>query len=290
MKKNKKKSQTDWKEILGNEKLISSAVNYGMSALIQNKPELKKYKTYFERHIDQSKINDKLREIRDEVDGSGSYLHSGKTRTEKEKLFYKDIADYVASGNLLDKRGQKILLKKEGLEAKAKSGFFKGFFAKRQLKGEEYLDNTVEAFQDLYALFKSGEYSERMPELEKAVQTVNDMGFLNPAVEILKDYGLINNHRYSLMKKAVENKTKESVNDMREGIEKYLGLKEAAVIVIGLVGALMVFTSVNMTGGVIGVLGSQNIKVIGAFLCLVALGSFLMIIKKKNRLKTLKNK
>lgn len=288
--KNKKKSQADWEAVLGNEKLITSAVNYGMSQLMRNKPELKKYKSYFERHIDQSKINDKLKEIRNEVNGGGNYLNSSKSRKEKEKLFADDIADYVASGNLLDKRGQKILLKKEGLEAKAKSGFFKGFFAKRELKGETYLHNTIEAFQDLYALFKSGEYNEKMPELEKAVQTVNDMGFLNPAVEILKDYGLINNNKYRLIKKAVVNKTKESVNEMQEGIEKYLGLKEAAIIIVGLIGALIVFTSVNMTGGVIGTLGSQNIKVVGAFLCLIALGSFLMIIKKKNRLKTFKNK
>jgi hypothetical protein len=289
MVKKRKDSEADWKRILNNEALIGSAVTYGMSALMKSKPELKKYQHYLERHIDNSRINDKLKEIRKEMNESGNYLTSVMTRTEKEKLFVEDIAKYVTSGGLLDERGKKILLKKEGLEKKAESGFFKGFFAKRELKGEKYLDNTIEAFQDLYALFKSGDYKERMPELEKAVQTVNDMGFLNPAIEILKDYGLINKNKYSLLKKAVVNKTRESVDDVTQGIEKYLVVKEAAVIAAGLIGALMVFTSTNMTGGVIGVLGSQNIKAIGACLCLIALGSFLMIIKKRNKLKTFKN-
>jgi hypothetical protein len=289
----RKRVEIQGRSILNNKKLIEYGMNEGLSVLLENNPHLKKYQNYLEKHIDQSRIKTKLSQLNEEMSsgGGGNYLTSAKKYEEKEKLFVEDIANYVSSGELLDERGKKLLLKRGGLEEKAKStNPFTKFFAKRELKGEKYLENTIDAFQDLYSIFSSGDYAKRMPEIAEATQTVNDMGFLKPAIEILKDYGLMNNNKYKILKKAINEKTREGVETATKGIENYLSLKQAAIIVMGFIGAFIVFTSVTITGGVIGTLNTQSIKFAGALLCLIALILFLMVTKKKNKLKTFKNR
>jgi hypothetical protein len=262
------------------EEIINSAVEYGLGVLAENHPLFPQ--EYIQGHINTRALKEKMGNISNELKKETSL-----SPEQRREYLHRELADYIAEGGAFDKRAKKAVLVKNGLEEKASKWY--NFKAKRKLEGEKKFEDTIEAFRDLYSLFKTGDYAQRMPELAQAVQEVYNNGFFDPAMDILNSYGLINTKKYDLIKKSIRIKTKNTSEAVVQGIEHYF-YPEAAIVIMGLVGALMVFTSVNMTGGVIGVLGSQNIKVIGAFLCLVALGSFLMIIKKKNRLKTLKNK
>jgi len=273
--------------ILADKKFLPGVQDYAIHSILERNPQLQKNESYIEKNIDQSRLYEGIKRLSE----SDFMKANFKTFDEKKEYFRKGLADYISTGGAFNDRAKEVILRKSALEEKAGSGFLKGFFARRTLKGEKYLENTVEAFQDLYSLLKTGDYAERMPEFEKAAKTINDMGFLSPAVDILKSYNLINGPKYFLLKRSIRKATEESVQNTIGGIEKYITQK-AAAIVVGLIGALMVFTSVNMTGGVIGALGSNSIKIIGAILFFVALIVFLKIskISKKKNSKIIKIK
>jgi len=153
-------------------------------------------------------------------------------------------------------------------------------FARRKLKGEKYLDNVMASFQDLYTLFKNGDYAQRMPELTKAVTTVNDMGFLDPAVDILNSYGLIDDRKYNTLKGSIRKRTKESVETAVKGIGSYASgqaYQKAAAFILGIFGVVTLLASgTGITGNVIGNLSNSSFSLIGGGFVLVAVILFFM--------------
>jgi putative component of toxin-antitoxin plasmid stabilization module len=114
------------------------------------------------------------------------------------------------------------------------------------------LDNVVEAFQDLYDLFKTGNYAERMPEVANAVTTVYDLGFLDPAVDVLKHYGLIDRRKHNMIKRNIRERTEDEVQNVEKGIEKYASYQNAASYVLIFIGAVLILNSLSgITGFVI---------------------------------------
>ncbi|MDP7521185.1 MAG: hypothetical protein QF567_03040 [Candidatus Pacearchaeota archaeon] len=257
--------------------IINSAIQEGISEIIEHHPKFKENQEYIARHIDNKRLNKKVGEIYKNIEKNQEQL----SHEERITYLYKELTNYVASGSAFDDLGKEVILKK-GLEEKAKSGFFRGFGARRELKGEKYLDNVVESFQDLYALFKKGDYAQRMPELAKAVTTVYDMNFLDPAVDILKHYGLIDKQKYNLMKKSIRQKTTKEAGNIVGGIEKYLTPQKVAVSILGIFGVgLLISSGMNITGGVIGNLSSGTTGLIGGFLFLISLALFFKGSKRK---------
>lgn len=265
------------KKRVNESQIINSAIEEGVNIITEHHPRFKENQEYILRHIDNKKLNTKVKEIYEKV--------RDKQLSDEKKLEYvhTELTDYVATGSAFDEAGKEIILK-NGLEEKAQSGFFKGLFAKRTLGGEKYLDNTIEAFQDLYTLFKTGDYAQRMPEVAEAVTTVHDMGFLDSAITSLKHYGVIDKRNYGALKKSVIKRAKQGAQEVVGGIEKYATYQKAAASVLGIFGiGLLILSGVKMTGAVIGNFSSGITGLIGGFLILISLILFLKSFKKKTR-------
>lgn len=259
--------------------VINKGVGFGISSLVKAHPRFKGYESYLNNHLDRRKIGLVIDE---------AYHSFGGKDLKKEKkleILYKEVANYVSSGFALDEEAGKILLKK-GLEEKAEESIVnlwkipRTIGARRRLKGEKYLDRTLAAFNELYEVFKQGDYSKKMPDIAESLETVKDMGFLAPAKEILMERKIISNKDYNQITKSIDYTTRKSVENVIGGIKKYSGYKIAAFI-LGILGifSLVVSNISNVTGAVVGNSGSSE-SIIGILLLIVSLGLFLFIRKK----------
>lgn len=236
-KKNQKESKSDY---------IDSAIQTGINSLIKSHPRFANFQPYLMEHIDEERIKEKIYNLHEEA-------KEKKLEGKEAKYFIgKNLANYVASGEMIDEKGKKVILK-NSLEEKA--GFFHKLFHKPKSNGEEYLDNTMEAFQDLYALFKSGDYAKRMPELTESVATLHDMQFLDPAVDVLKSHGLIDDKKYNFLKENIYKKVGEEYGKVVSGIEKRIipgAYQKIAASIFLIFGAFLLITNISITGAVIG--------------------------------------
>ncbi len=270
----------------GANEIINSAISEGIGEIMENHPQFKQHQEYILRHLDYNKLNEKIEDVYEHIEKKGKRWPDEK----KAEYLHKEISDYVATGAVFDEAGKEIILK-GSLEEKAKSGSLFDILslrrrkARNNLEGEKYLNDTLRAFQDLYTLFKTGDYAKRMPEVAEAVSTVYDMGFLDPAVDVLKYYGLIKDKRqYDALKNAIIERTRESREKVVSGIEAYAtgqAYKKAAAFIFGIAGILALLASgAGITGGVIGNLSNSTAGLIGVGLIITSLALF-MLKKKK---------
>lgn len=269
---------------IGVDELIARAVNEGLRAISERHPLFKYNPEFVARHVDEKKLREKINEIYD-------YVKERDGNVNSEYILEK-IANYVASGQAFDKFGKEIIIKplafKRSLEEEAQSGSLWNIISgkrrksRAELNGINYLENVAGAVQDLYSLFKTGDYAQRMPELAKAVTTVYDMGFLDPAVDILKSYGLMSDNKYALLKNNIKKKTKEGMENIGRGIEKYLlpqKIQKAAAAIIGISGLFVLGVSSlgmtgRITGNVVGNLSNFTGGIIGVGLIMIGIVLF----------------
>lgn len=242
--------------------VIDDAIEGGIEAILQQHPRFKDNQDYILGHIDRKRLKEGIGRLE-----AGIYEEEKRSKKqfsdeEKKALLYHGLANYVASGGAFDDIGKEVILK-NSLEEKAKRGWFSGLWARRILEGEKYLDKVLDAFKNLYALLKSGDYAQRMPEVAQAVTTVYDMGFLDSAVDVLKQYSLIDGRKYEMLKHSIHEKAKAYVKETEKGVEKYTQHKVAATI-FGIIGIFIILISgAGVTGAVIG--GIKG-NIIGALL------------------------
>lgn len=256
--------------------IANSAIEYGINAIIEHHPRFDR--GYLLRYIDKNRLSEKLNEIYQNL-----RQNQGLSNEKKINYLHHELANYVASGQAFNDKGKQIILK-ESLEEKAKSGFLRGFFARRELKGEKYLDRAFEFFQEMYYLAKSGEFAQRMPELTQRIMTGYELtGFIGPAANALRDYGVITSSEYRDFKKKIRRATERSVDEVRKGIVEYpMPYQKIAASILGLLGIFIIFSSkIGITGNVIGNLSNTGIGLIGGFLVLISLILFLNSFKKK---------
>lgn len=246
---NKKDTKYD-KE--GVNKEINYAVKTGIYSLMQANPLFKSNEEYILSHLDNKAIQNKIKNLYEEL--------KEKDINDNKKVDYlkSEIKKYISSGQALDEAGKGIILGKglEGKTVNSTSFFNKIFpFTKKKEQGREYLEQTISAFQDLYTLFKKNgqEYQKSMPEIDKALTTVNDMGFLIPAINVLKYYKMIDDKKYNSLKKDANKKVKESSEQVISGIERSI-TQDIAAGFFGVLGIFMLFASkMNLTGNIIGI-------------------------------------
>ena len=265
--------------------LINSSVSEGVEAIIKDHPRFKNYEDFILKHIDKKKLNHKVSEVYHRA------ISQRLPSDEAREYMHKELLNYIATGVAFDDAGKEVILKKS-LEERAGSGFFKGFFARRKLEGEKYLDNTMEAFQDLYALMQQGNHAERMPELAQPLTTIYNLGFLDPALDVLQHYGLIDKSKYHSIKKSVFERADEARKEVVKGIEKYANYQpatekhnyqKAAAIFLGIAGLMISVASKNILGATIGSAGNNFSNFVGAALVLISMIWFLKIYKIKKR-------
>jgi len=270
--KNKKRKETTQQK--RKNQLVNSAIQKGIEAIVEAHPVFRERPEYIMRRIDQRKLNEKLQTI-------GEYLEERNLPDkEKEKYIFTELANYVASGKAFDEEGKEVILKRSLQEKSRSLNPFKRFSSKRNLKGEEYLNSTIEAFQELYGLLSSGDYAQRMPEVREAVTTIYDMGFADPAVEILKYHGIVNEGWYNSIKKGIIKKTKEAREQAVSGIENLVLYQKAAAVFFGLLGSFTLLMP-RITGGAIGTLSNSKTNLIGLLTLFVSLILFLISHKNK---------
>ncbi len=254
---------------------MKSAVQNGLNMLINEHPRFAQFQDYLLRHIDQKKMREKIDEVRKRL--KDERLSDDETAYQVQK----DISDYVASGAVLDDKGQEVLLGK-GLEEKV--GFWKKLFHKPEFNGERYLDRTFSAFQDLYDLMKSGDYAKRMPELSESVSSLYNLQFLDPAIGVLKSHGLINTEKYRFLKDNVYKRAQEESSKIVGGIEKYVVPERIAASFLAVIGIVIFVSGLKINGAVIGSLTSQAnfpFGVLGFFVLLFSAILFILSSRKK---------
>ncbi len=228
---------------------LNYSVGKGIDSLIQANPLFKDQEEYILKHLDKKAVQEK---IQDAYEAAKEKNLSGRERLNYIK---SEIVKYVSSGRALDESGKEIILKK-GLEGRtAGKGFLARIFPRRKEEGLEYLEQTLSAFQDLYSLFKSNgpEYEKKMPEISKALNTINDMKFLAPAIDVLKYYKMIDDRKYRDLKGSINKKTKTSSAQVVSGIERSI-TQDIAAGIFGIVGIVMLFASrMSLTGNVAGI-------------------------------------
>ena len=128
----------EWKQ-----KGIRTSIKEGVSAIMNHHPAFSDIGNYLSKHVDKKKLYSIVENVYREL--------RRKNVPEHIRMDYlsEALSNYIAGGSVFDERGKKMLLKK-GLEAKTQGGFFKGFFARRKLEGEAYVDNVVAAFSEMY--------------------------------------------------------------------------------------------------------------------------------------------
>jgi hypothetical protein len=264
----KKKKQQDKKDP------INSAVQKGIDSIIEAHPGFANFQPYLMRHIDKNKIEEKIYEL------YGKAEEKELNKKEAEYFVSKNLTDYISSGKILDEKGKEVILK-NGLEEK--TGFLHKLFHKSN-NGEKYLDNTMEAFQDLHALFQSGEYAKKMPELTESVSILHDMQFLDPALDVLKSHGLIDDKKYRFLKENIYKKVEKEYSKVVSGIEKRIvpeAYQKVAASILLTFGAILLISNMKITGAVIGSIQHSIKGILGLTSMIISAGLFLNLSNKK---------
>ena len=266
----------------GKGELIQGALREGVELILHHHPRFRGKEGEIGQHVDPARIRHGVKNIEAYIAALEQKEKRQFTSEERAQITYNQLVTYVASGSAFDGAGKELVLR-QSLEERARKGP-RMFEARTHLKGEQYLDQVTVAFRQLYQMFKSGDYAERMPELARAVTTVYDQGFLSPAADLLRHYGLIDGKRYALLKKNIHTKVKQGVEETTRGMEQY-GIEQPAeeqlptntggkvtAVALGAVGVgTMVFSSMRFTGSAVGVsFGTTLLPLAGILLCVAA--------------------
>ncbi|MBM3233226.1 hypothetical protein FJZ18_03610 [Candidatus Pacearchaeota archaeon] len=259
--------------------LVQGAISEGIEAILQRHPRFRGMQQAVTQHVDPQRLKNGLRGIEQYIIQLESKRGKEFSDQERAQMLYNGVVNYVASGGAFDDDGKEIILRKS-LEERAKKGP-RSWEAQRELKGEQYLEKVTVAFRELYDRFKQGDYVQHMPEVAKAVTTVYNMGFLGPALDLMKQYGLIDRKRYALIKKNIIKRTERAVEETTQKMEEYssgeqpnygsAGHGRAVAAGLGLAGlGVMLFSGTRATGGVIGGSFSELLLPFSGVLLLVA--------------------
>jgi hypothetical protein len=260
------------------ENIVNSAANTAVEYLSQERPRFSK--GFIVKYLDHRAITEYAQKMI-------PYLRQGK---KSPKEIYKDIANHIASGDFLNEKGKRMILE-SGLEKEATKWVGKKG-AKELREGEEYLDEAMKAFTDVYELMKSNEdYREHMPELSKAVAALRQLGFQDATLTALKDR--LPKDKYFAAKLGMTRAARQAGDYAYRTIESYLPQTLAASI-MALVGIGVLFgTSVinkdalTLTGNVIGssnsVISSSSMLAFFFGAASLIMGVYLFIRKKPKK-------
>ncbi len=223
------------------------ATQLGISLITKAHPQFRGSEEYILNHIDKKGLEEKIEAIQKNINPNLS-------PTKINEYLTKEISDYVASGSFLDSLGQQTILGK-GLEGK--TNFLSKLFSGSKTTGQKYLTNTINAFREMYSLLKTGDYAQHMPELAQAAVTINNMGFLNSAIDTLAYHGMMSKRKYTALKKSLREGITETSKGAMGMIEQYLTPQAApatqVAAVFGIVGLLLIiFSGIELTGASIG--------------------------------------
>jgi len=247
---------------------INLGIEKGIGEIIKHHPRFKGRKNEIIEHVDKARLKERVYDIYQNL--------SKKIISEEKRREYivKELSDYISTGIALDEEGKEIIMLK-GLEERAKSGFIKGYGARKMLKGEQYLDRGLVLAHNLSYIMKSGNYANKMPEIAEAASILENMELLDPLIKAMRYSGALNEKEYNFFQNRVYEKARKSEEGIKKGIEKYI-----AASVIGILGISLIAFNSGITAAVVG-----NSKIIGGvagfILLAISISIFAIFSKKK---------
>ena len=209
--------------------VVNSSAQEAIKRIVQQHPELKSKAEYMLKHIDPRALNQHVQ----------SYLESlSETGLKPEKLMNalgRNLVDYIGSGGAFDENAQEIILGK-GMKR-----------AERQERDK--VGKVIYAFNEIYDMFKTGDYAEKMPELARAAAVIHDYGFQYSAADMLKQSGVMSLNEYRALKRAISQGVERTARKAKTHLTDYI---RRAAVVLGLVGLGFLVSSMNITAAVIG--------------------------------------
>ena len=215
----------------------------------------------------------------------GPYLSKGELSPEEA---YDYLASHIVSGDFLTENGKEMILNKSLEDEARKWGGFskKGRQAKRVLKGEEYLDEAMSAFREIYDLMQSNkEYSNHMPELSKAVNALYELGFRDVTLNAMRKN--LSPEKYLAAKEGIIKAARYAGDYAQKTVESYVSHSLAAVI-LSIVGISVLVSSYNLSGNsisgnMIGSSASISIPAIFFGVASLIFGVYLFLKGKKKK-------
>jgi hypothetical protein len=258
-------------------KMQDEAIQEGLRNLVRDYPRFASFEGFLNQHIDRYALIKKVKQLK-----TGMEIPPGQAYKAAE-LFREGLVDYVSSGEMLDEEGKEKILKTR-TEPEAKKGFFYRLLHRPKTKGTKDLSKTFRAFDNIYALVKSGDYAKQMPKLEKSLRTLRGMQFYDPAIELLRDGDLIDANGEKRMRGLLESRVKEGAYAVPRIMEDYLRPAAGIFALFGV--GLILAKSPGITGNTISFnnLFSNTGSLIGAGCLLLGL-VLLLVTKKKKRTK-----
>jgi uncharacterized membrane protein len=259
--------------------IIKLGVEKGIDAIIKKHPRFKGRKKEIFEHIDLTRLKERAYDIYQNL--------ANKKMSEEKRREYiiKELSDYVSTGIAFDDEGKEIIILK-GLEEKAKSGFIRGYSARKMWKGEQYLDRGLALAHNLSYIMESGDYTKKMPEIAEAASVLEDMRLLDPLIKAMRYNGSLDEKEYRFLQNKVYEKTRKSEGTIKSGIEKYFTeekektLEKIAASILAIFGISLIIASSKITGAVIGISKNVVSSFIGIFIVFGALLLFSLSRKK----------
>jgi|SRR3989344_2661720 len=254
--------------------LVGGAVNEGLARIMKEHPQFRGAQEYIVEHLDERKIQRQYHKLQEYLNQE----HPDWNDERKAKFLYTNLERYVASGKPLDKHAKEVVVRKSLHEKQGRESGHE----------DDYVGRVGAAFRDLYHIMKAGDYGQRMPEFEQSVNTINDLGFLDSALDVLNSYGLIEKREYADVKRKARKKIEEETETFGRTYQKYLAPRKVAAGIIGFLGMLLVlfYGMRGITGAAIGIGGNRIMGgIAGVFLIIISLVFFIFGKngKRKNR-------
>ena len=272
------------------EKIITSALQYGMQELLKENPIFEDHGALVSTYVDQRKLKGRL----DEIYEAHGLKGKKELSEEDQKYLTREIADYFVSGAALTDKGQEVVLGK-GLEAKVEKPSFWSWFGiskkKSSLQGIEYLNNAIKTTRELSYLLKDKDMLKSMPEIAKPLAELERVKLMYPVLRVLEANGLIDKDKYYELANKAHEIAKETSAKIKTGVESIFDkpAMKVAAAVLGFLGILVIGSNLTITGNLIGNLPKTPPSFLGIIFLVVALGLFLFNIKKTKK-KKLKKK
>jgi hypothetical protein len=249
--------------------LVKSAAEEGIGAISEAHPRFSP--EFLAQYLDPKKLDQYAHSI---AKKAGEYQEQGRDPRQVITQAYKTLAAKIASGKLFDNKGKEIILG-ESWQKKSR-GWFGGGTAREVLDGEKYLDEAMRSMRDVYKLMKSGDYVRKFPELAKALDDLDNLGFAYTASSILYKNGQLDEGKYTAFRRALAEKTRQKVGQTKAYLDHAFSQSLAAAV-LAIVG-LGIFLSTNsITGNVIGTTIQTNIIAIFSGLGALILGMYFLI-------------
>jgi len=245
-------------------KLVRESIKRGISAISEHHPKFSRMKDYLSKHMNKEPLYKLAEKVYRKIEHREEL-----TDEQKHDYLSRALSNYVASGSSFDARGKQAILKKS-LEEKAQSGFLSGFFARRELKDEKYLDKALGAFNQIYGMIKSGNYS--MPELEKPLEYLNRVNLSRAALQVLESEGIIDKSQSYRIKKEIKKGVKTAGEEAQKYLEAYsmYNPKKVAAAFLGIFGIGIILSfATKITGGAIGINESNAAGAVAGLMLLI---------------------